>query len=326
MKKRQMVLFLGAAMVAGAIGSMIFAPAPAGAIAKEMMQLLDEVGQIQQTQKDMTSSLDTKFAVLKTLIEQQGDSNAKLGQSIAAMQKVVQDLQANSGAQLNSMGTQVSGVSDNVTDLQSHLSKINQQLAELQSTLQSLDAKVSALSQPAVNPNPGVGNPGTPAGMPPASATMPMPSTPSPNLSAGGSSPAMVPPPSAEALYNSALQDLLTKKLDLSQQEFAQYLKYYPNTDYASNAVFYLGEIAYAQKRFAEALDHYSDVLANFPNSFKLADSLYKRGLTNLDLGKRPAGINDLRETVRRFPNTDAEKLARAKLHELNVPVSAAGR
>jgi tol-pal system protein YbgF len=325
-KKRQMILFLGAAMVAGAIGSMMFAPAPAGAIAKEMMQLLDEVGQIQQSQKDMTSSLDTKFAVLKTLIEQQGDSNAKLGQSIAAMQKVVQDLQANSGAQLNSMGTQVSGVSDNVTDVQTHLSKINQQLAEVQSTLQSLDAKVSALSQPAANPNPGAVNPGAPSGMPSSSTAMPAPSTASPNPAAGAASPSMTPPPSAEALYNSALQDWLTRKFDLAQQEFAQYLKYYPNTDYASNAVFYLGEIAYAQKRYAEALDHYSDVLANFPNSFKLADSLYKRGLTNLDLGKRPAAINDLREAVRRYPNTDAEKLARAKLHELNVPVTAAGR
>jgi tol-pal system protein YbgF len=321
-KKRQMVLFLGAAMVAGSIGSMLLAPAPAGAIAKEMMQLLDEVGQIQQSQKDMTSSLDSKYSVLKTLIEQQGDSNAKLNVAITGMQKVVQDLQANSGAQLNSMGTQVSGVSDNLTELQSHLSKINQQLAEVQSTLQSLDAKVSALSQPAVNPNPGPGS-GAGASMPPTSS---MPPATIPNPAPSGAAPSSAPPPSAEALYNSALQDWLTKKLDLSRQEFTQYLKYYPSTDYASNAVFYLGEIAFTEKQYAEALDHYSDVLANFPNSFKLGPALYKRGLTNIELGKKPAGINDLRDVIRRHPNTDEEKLARAKLHELNVPVTAAGR
>jgi tol-pal system protein YbgF len=221
------------------------------------------------------------------------------------------------------MGTQVSGVSDNLTELQSHLSKINEQLAQVQSTLQGLDAKVSALAQPVVSPNPatipGAGMASTPdPNMPPAS--------PVANPAPEGSSPSFASPPAAEALYNSALQDYLTKKLDLSQQEFSQYIKYYPTTDYASNAVFYLGEIAFTQKRFAEALDHYSDVLANFPNSFKLAGALYKRGLTNLELGKKAAGISDLREVIRRHPDTDEEKASRAKLRELNVPVAVSGR
>jgi len=344
MNKKQTVMFVAAAMVAGAIGSMLFAPAPAGAVAKEMMQLMDDVGSIKQSEKDLTSSLDSKYSVLKTLIEQQSDSNAKLSQEVAGLQKTVQDMQANSGAQLSTMGTQVSGVSDNLSDFQSRLSKINQQLADVQGTLQSLDAKVSALAQPPAQVIPG--GPGgasaspygstsgtTPANQMNGTNAAPYAATPA-NPNGAGSAPmtnamqpggttTLQPPPAAESLYNSALQDYLTKKTDLAQQEFTQYLKYYPNLDFAGNAVFYLGEIAYTAKNYSDALDHYSDVLANFPNSSKTGDALYKRGLTNLELGKRAAGINDLREVIKRFPGSSDDRFARAKLHELNVPVTA---
>jgi tol-pal system protein YbgF len=318
MKRKQVVLLLAAAMVAGAVGGTLFSPAPVGAVAKEMIELLTGVNQIQQSQRDMQSSLDTKFTVLKTLIDQQGEATSKLNISIGALQKTMQDLQANSGAQLNSMTTQVQGVSDNMGEIQQRLGKINSQLTDLQGTLQTLDAKVSTLSQgqQPVNPNPAAGTASsTPPGTVPANTT----STPT-------NPPQTAQPPASQTLYNNALNDILTKKYDLAQQEFQDYVKYYPTTDYASNAVFYLGEIAFVQQRYPEALDHYTDVISNFPKSFKLGPALYKRGLTYIELGKKPNGIADLREVIRRHPNSDEEKLARAKLRDLGVAVTAVGR
>ncbi len=155
MKKRQMVFIFAGAMIAGAIGGGLLSPTAVSAAAKEIIELLDRTDKIQQTQKDTTTALTTNFAVLKTLIEQQSDSNNKLGVALAGVQKSVQDMQANSGAQLNSTSTQVSGITDNLADMQQRLSKLNTQLADIQGTLQSLDAKVSALSQPAASVNPG---------------------------------------------------------------------------------------------------------------------------------------------------------------------------
>ncbi|HEY4840187.1 MAG TPA: tetratricopeptide repeat protein, partial [Candidatus Acidoferrales bacterium] len=129
-----------------------------------------------------------------------------------------------------------------------------------------------------------------------------------------------------ENLYNSALHDVLTKKYDLAQSEFQDYLKYYPKTEFASNAEFYLGEIAYLQGRYPEAVDHYSDVIANFPNSFKLAAARYKRGVTYVAMGDKPKGVADLRSVVRLFPKTEEDQLARTKLKELGVSVAPAGR
>src|SRR5580704_259239 len=144
-----MIYMLVAAMAAGGIGGALLSPSVVRAADKYIIDLVNRTTDIQQSQKEINSSLDTKYAVLKTLIEQQADSNAKLGMALAAVQKSVQDMQANSGAQLNSTATQVSGITDNLTDMQQRFSKLNAQLADIQGTLQSLDAKISALSQPA---------------------------------------------------------------------------------------------------------------------------------------------------------------------------------
>ncbi len=283
MKKRQIVFMFAAGMFGGLIGGALLSPTAVNAAAKEIIELLDRTANIQQAQKDTTTALTTNFAVLKTLIEQQADANNKLGLALAGIQKSVQDMQANYGTQLDSTSSQVNGVRDNLGDMQQRLSKQSSQLADIQSAIQSLDAKVSTLAQPApgtgtgstTNPGPGTVPAGTPSAPTPGA-----PSAPPTNA------PAATPPPSAENLYNSALHDILTKKYDLAQSEFQDYLKFYPKTDYASNAVFYLGEIAYLQKRYPEAVDHFSDVIANFPNSFKLAAARYKRGLTYLRNGR----------------------------------------
>jgi len=56
------------------------------------------------------------------------------------------------------------------------------------------------------------------------------------------------PAPSADTLYSNGLRDITSGKYDLARQEFQDYLKHYGDTDLASNAQFYLGEIAYSQK------------------------------------------------------------------------------
>jgi tol-pal system protein YbgF len=100
-------------------------------------------------------------------------------------------------------------------------------------------------------------------------------------------------------------------------------LKYYPQTDLASNAQFYLGEISFAQKQYGQAATEYEKVFVNFPKSFKLAPAHLKRGLALLEIGQKVSAVRELREVIRRYPGTDEEKRARAKLHELGVSPTA---
>jgi tol-pal system protein YbgF len=232
------------------------------------------------------------------LIEQSLDAVNKLTASMAAVQKNTQDFSAASGARLDTMGTQVQGLSDNVADLQARLGKLDQKLTDIQNTLQSVDSKLVAPAPPAGAANAGGTVPGAPGTSPAAAAT---------------------PPASADVLYANGLRDINGKHYDLATQEFQDYLKFYGDTDLASNAQFYLGEIAFMQNQFQDALDAYSKVIDNYPKSFKTASSRMRKGYCLAELGQKAAAIRELRAVVRQYPGTDEAKRSAAKLRELGT-------
>lgn len=303
MRIRNIVVF-AAAVFAGALGGSIIGPRPAEAVAREIIDLQRDVTSLLQGQKDMSTQITQDHTVLKTLVEQASDNVGKLNATMGSVQKSVQDVQANSGARLDTMSTQVQGLSDNLEEIKSRLGKLNQQLVDLQSAVQSIDAKVSGSA------------PSTTA---PANAT--------PTASSVGSAPpassAASPAPSADMLYSNGLRDITSGKYDLARQEFQDYLKYYSETDLASNAQFYLGEIAYHQKQYQDAVAQYDKVLTVYPKSFKLAPARLKKGMALIELGQKTSGVRELREVVLRYPGTEEERAARAKLKELGVSVVA---
>src|SRR5260370_22257038 len=81
--RKQTILFFGGAFLAGALGSLLFSPAPVGAVAREIIELQRDVTALLQGQKDITSSLDQKHATIKTLLDQNtsaiGGANNVLG-------------------------------------------------------------------------------------------------------------------------------------------------------------------------------------------------------------------------------------------------------
>jgi tol-pal system protein YbgF len=311
MRIRTIALF-SAAVLGGAIGGSLVGPRPAEAVAREILDLQHDVTTLLQGQKDLSSQMIQDHTVMKTLVEQSADSVGKLSGTMAGLQKAVQDVQANSGARLDTMTTQVQGLSDNLEEIKNRLGKLDQKIADLQNTVQSVDAKISASVPPptSTTSNPGV-NPGavgqSAGGVPPVNAAP-----------AGG---AAAPPPS-EMLYSNAYRDWTSGQYDLSRQEFSDYLKYYSDTDLASNAQFYLGEISYTQKKYDEALADYDRVITNYPKSFKLTSAHYKKAVTLIQLGQKPAAIRELRDVIKRDPGSEEARQAHAKLRDLGVPAA----
>ena len=309
MRFRNIAAFAGA-LVAGAICGSLVGPRPALAVAREIIELQRDVTTLLQGQKDLSTQITQDHTVMRTLLEQSNDTVGKLNGTMSGLQKSVQDVQANSGARLDTMSTQVQGLSDNLEEIKSRLGKLNQQLVDLQNTVQSLDAKIS-------------GGTSMPAG------TAPAPSTPGsasvqPTGSGTTGSMASSPAPSADTLYSNGLRDITSGKYDLARSEFEDYLKYYGDTDLASNAQFYLGEIAYSQRQYSQAVGEYEKVLTTYPKSFKLAPARLKKGMALIELGQKSQGIRELREVVKRYPGTEEERRARAKLKELGVGAAAA--
>jgi tol-pal system protein YbgF len=307
MRIRNIALFTGTMLVSALAGSLI-GPKPAQAVAREIIELQRDVTSLLQGQKDIQTQMTQDHTVQKTLIEQSSDSVNKLNSTMAGLQKSVQDVQANSGTRLDTMSTQVQGLSDNLEEIKSRIGKLNQQLVDLQNSVQSIDARLSG------------GTPSTPGGAPAVNPGGNSGAGPGPG--SASASPAG-PPPSADTLYSNGLRDLTSGKYDLARGEFDDYLKYYGDTDLASNAQYWLGEIAYAQKDYQSAVTQYDKVINNFPKSFKIQSAHFKKGLALLELGQKNAGVKELREVVKRYPGTEEERRARAKLKDMGVAVSA---
>ncbi|MGH9814649.1 MAG: tol-pal system protein YbgF [Candidatus Acidiferrales bacterium] len=260
---------------------------------KEVLQLQRDVQLLTLAQRELQRSVDEKHAVLKTLIEQQMDATSKLNTAISGLQKSMEDVQANSGARIDTMSTQVQALADNFEEVKVRLGRMSQQLSDAQAVIQSLDAKVAGGAPP----------------MSSGSGAAPAPG--------GGAAPSA---PSAETLYSNALRDFTGGKYDLSRQEFEDYIRFFPESDLASNARFYIGEINYAEKKYAEAIRDYDQVLERYPRSFKLADARLKKALALLQIGQKSSAQRELREVISRHPGTEAERRARSALREISTP------
>jgi tol-pal system protein YbgF len=301
MRIRHIAIF-SAAVLAGALAGSLVGPRPAEAVARELIELQRDVTSLLQGQKDLSTQVTQDHTGMRTIVDQTNSSLGKIEGTMGSLQKSVQDVQANSGARLDTMSTQVQGLSDNLEEIKSRLGKLNQQLVDLQNSVQSLDAKLSGAA-PA--PATGTATPTASIGAPPSASAVP----------AGA--------PSADTLYSNGLRDITSGKYDLARSEFQDYLKYYGDTDLASNAQFYLGEIAYSQKSYGQAVAEYEKVLNNYPKSFKLAPARLKKGMALIELGQKTGGVRELREVVKRYPGTEEDRRARAKLKELGVAITA---
>ncbi|MGB6980704.1 MAG: tol-pal system protein YbgF, partial [Candidatus Acidiferrales bacterium] len=313
MRTREIVLALGILLLGG-IGGTLLSPAPVGAVSREMIELQQSVDQLVQGQQTLRSAIDANNAAQQVLVKQTLDAVSQLNSQMGVLQKAVGEVQANTGARIDTMTTQTQGVSDNVQDVQARVAKLSQQMTDMQNLLQSIDAKVSGSAPPQSaapgtgtqpSANPGAGNYPQPTGASPAGAN----TVPS---GAGAGSPSGMPPISSTTLYDNALRDFTSGNYDLARQEFTDYIRNFPSSDLAGNAQFYLGEMDFAQNKYKESIAEYDVVLNSYPNSFKLAASLLRRADAETKLGLKASAIRDLREVIRRFPGTDEARRAQA--------------
>jgi tol-pal system protein YbgF len=318
MRTRSVALALIGVLVGAVAGSML-SPRPTGAVSKELVQLQEDVSQLLQGQQSLRSAIDANNASTRTLIQQQLDAVNSMNVQMNTLQKSVGEATANDSSKIDAMATQTQGVSDNLQDVQARVGKLATQMNDIQSTLQTIDGRLAGGASPSMAPaaSPVGPGPGPSSNAVPPSEVPPAASRPPGNMSGAAS----------DTLYQNALRDFTTGKYDLAQQEFSDYVKNYGSTDLASNAQFYLGEISYAQGDYKDAVGQYNTVLNNYPQSYKLAAALLKKGMAELELGMKATGARDLKEVVRRFPGTDESRRATAKLKELGLaPAKSAPR
>jgi tol-pal system protein YbgF len=258
--------------------------APAYGASKEIIQLQTQVGQLQQQMTQMQQSFNENMGVMRHLIEQQGDVANKVGSAITELQNSINKQQQDRASQVDQISGQIQALNDTMDELKVRLAKLSKQFEDMQAAQQSLSAQQAQNLQ----------------------QTQTMAQAPAPDV-----------------LYNNALRDYSGGKNDLATQEFNDYLKFYPNTDLAGNASFYLAEIQYKAGDFKKAVENYDLVLQNFPSGNKAAAAQLKKGFALLELGQQEQGAKELRHVIQRYPKTTEATQARERLRKMGAAPAA---
>ncbi|MCI0513515.1 tol-pal system protein YbgF [candidate division KSB1 bacterium] len=117
-----------------------------------------------------------------------------------------------------------------------------------------------------------------------------------------------------KTIYNSAYLDLSRGNYQLAIQGFQTYLKEFPQSEYADNAQYWLGEVYYAQRDYAQAIRAFSLVIVNYPKGDKVAAALLKIGFCYQNMGDLENCKKYLQQVIDRFPNSDESRLAQSRL------------
>jgi len=125
-------------------------------------------------------------------------------------------------------------------------------------------------------------------------------------------------PPLKETLQ-AGVRDYNAARYDVASGEFQDVIHYYPMDNMAGTAQFYLGEIAYRQKSYADAIKAYNAVLEGFPGNTKAPAAQLRKGLSLLQVNKKDAGITELRSLIKRHPQTPEAAQAKYKLSALGA-------
>jgi len=259
----------------------LWAITPAFAVNKDMIQLQTQVSELQQQMTAMKQSFDERMGVMRNLIEQSTDNINRMATSVENLQKSVQQQSADTSGRVDQVSTQVQALHDSIDELKARMANVSKQLDDLKNSQQNLTAAAPGGAAPA----------GAPAAL-------------------------QAPPP--DVLYNNALRDYNAGKYDLATQEFNDYLKFYPTTDLAGNAQFYVGDIQYRQGDFQGSIQSFNRVLEQYPGGNKSAAAQLKKGYALIELGQRDAGVKELNSLIQRFPRSVEATQARDRLRQLS--------
>ena len=135
---------------------------------------------------------------------------------------------------------------------------------------------------------------------------------------AGGNAPTE-DPAQIQADYDQAYAYLQPSRREYKKAiaAFKAFLKRYPGSDLADNALYWLGESYYVTQDNAQALKAFERVLSKYPQSDKAPGALLKKGYILDAMGKRNEARKVLQEVQRRYPGSSAASMAKARLKHM---------
>ncbi len=231
-------------------------------------------------------------------------ANAPERQDLTSMENRMKDLTEKNMRSNADLAMQVQQLQERMEGLHASLELTTRQLQQISQELAAARSRQTVVLPPVTT----TGNAGAtdPTGVSPGA------------LAAGASQGAEMSP---DQLYRSAYEDYMRGNYDLAAQGFQEYRRLFPDTELSDNALYWVGECFAAQDLTTEAIQTFTQVLEDYPNSDKGAASQLKKGLLYLGSGNQGQGVVNLQYVVYEHPGTKEADLAREKLRSLGLNI-----
>lgn len=128
---------------------------------------------------------------------------------------------------------------------------------------------------------------------------------------------AEVDPEREKLMYDAAFDLVKARDFEKAIQAFSAFVRKFPNSEYAGNAQYWLGEIHLVESDLESAGRAFAKVVSEYPGHRKEADALYKLADVERRLGNRIKAMELYQEVISRHPNSSAAQLARRDLDNL---------
>ena len=223
----------------------------------------------------------TGCAANDLMIKRQSESEAKIEHLIQSGKKSEQ--------RLNEFDAQLHGQGDRLLSATAQIKQLQNAIQELRNSQDELKARVTLLAQQTSTPKVEIVNPVSPS-------------------KAGRES----GPP---ADYLKAFGLYSANNFPAAIESFELFIKANPQSDYAANALYWIGECHYSLSDLPKAKEAFFKVAGNYPNSPKAPDALLKLGYTLAAMKEKEKALAIFESLIKSYPSSPAALKARERLN-----------
>jgi tol-pal system protein YbgF len=132
-------------------------------------------------------------------------------------------------------------------------------------------------------------------------------------------SPSISPNLSPNEVYNMARSDYLKGNFELAIEGFAIYKSQFPESPLSDDALYWIGECYFSQEKYDEAVEHFNELILNYPNGDKIPAAYLKKGISLAEQGKKEEALSVFKLLITKFPLEEETKIAQQKISELEA-------
>jgi len=222
----------------------------------------------------------TGCAANDLMVKRQSESDAKIEYLLQTGKKTEQ--------RLNELAGELQSQADQAKSVSQQLKQYQESFRELRASLDDHKGRLTQLTQQAATPRIELVNPVT---------------------AAKGSRDAGPP-----ADYVKAFGHYSANNFAAAIEAFESFLKLNPQSDYAANALYWIGECHYTLSDLSKARDAFSRVAGSYPNSPKAPDSLLKLGYTLTEMKEKEKALAVFDGLIKAYPSSPAAAKARERM------------